>query len=138
LIDPDDENITPDVKKQRVQDEILKGGTKRNHTQTAGINWNLPINKIPIFDWITSNFGYNVSYNWVAAPKSIQAALGNTISNNVNWNINGNADLNKLYNKVKPFGDHEACFLEKNFSRAVYCELVKNVSPIDTIGIDRL
>ena len=100
LIDPDDENITPDVKKQRVKNEILRGGTKRNYTQTAGINWNIPINKIPLFDWISSNFGYNVSYNWVAAPKSIQDALGNTISNNKNWNINGNADLNKLYNKV--------------------------------------
>jgi cell surface protein SprA len=88
------------VKKQRVKDEIMKGGTKRSHAQTAGLNWNVPINKIPLFDWITGNFGYNVSYNWTASPKSIQAALGNTIANNKNWTLNGNADLNKLYNKV--------------------------------------
>ncbi|MCD4731683.1 MAG: cell surface protein SprA, partial [Bacteroidales bacterium] len=100
IIDRDDETITPEVKKQQVKDEILRGGTKRNYAQNAGINWNVPINKIPLFNWITSNFGYNVAYNWTASPKSIQDALGNTISNNKNWNINGNADLNKLYNKV--------------------------------------
>jgi cell surface protein SprA len=102
IFEYDSISITPDDKKQRVRDEIMKGGTKRNHTQTAGLNWNVPINKIPLFDWITGTIGYNVSYNWVASPISIQEALGNTVSNNLNWTINGNADLNKLYNKV-PF-----------------------------------
>lgn len=94
--------ILPEDKKQRVKDEIMKGGTKKSYAQTAGINWNIPINKIPLFDWVTGTFGYNISYNWTASPKDIQAAIGNTIANNKNWNINGNADMNKLYNKV-PF-----------------------------------
>ncbi len=100
VIDDYDDSITPEVKKQRVKDEIMKGGTKRSHAQTAGLNWNIPINKIPLFDWITGNLGYNVSYNWTASPKSIQIYLGNTITNNKSWNLNGNADMNKLYNKV--------------------------------------
>ncbi|MEZ5196077.1 MAG: cell surface protein SprA [Bacteroidales bacterium] len=94
------EDITPDQKSQLVKDELLSGGTKNRFTQTAGVNYNIPINKFPLLDWLTATAGYNVSYNWTAAPRSIQAEIGNTIANNVNWNINGNADLNKLYNKV--------------------------------------
>ena len=98
--DDPDNIITPEDKNQRVKDEIMKGGTKQNYAQTAGLNWNIPINKIPLFNWITGTFGYNVSYNWTASPRAIQLYLGNTIANNKNWNINGNADLKKLYNKV--------------------------------------
>lgn len=94
------EVITPEMKKQQVWDEIYSGGTKKRFTQTAGVNYNIPVNKLPFLDWVTSTAGYNVSYNWTAAPRSVQAELGNVIQNNVNWNINGNADLNKLYNKV--------------------------------------
>jgi len=94
-----DDVITPEEKKQQVKDEILSGGTKSRYVQNVGINYNLPINKLPLLDWVTATFGYNVAYNWVASPRSMQE-LGNTISNNVNWNINGNADLNKLYNKI--------------------------------------
>ncbi len=94
-----DDEITPDQKQQKVKDEIFSGGTKSRYTQMASFNYNLPINKLPLLDWVTATAGYNVSYNWTAPPKAMKA-LGNTISNNVNWNINGNADLNKLYNKL--------------------------------------
>ncbi len=94
------DTITPDAKKQRVNDELRRGGTKNRYTQTAGINYNIPINKLPLLDWLTSTYGYTTAYNWTASPRSVQAELGNTIANNVNWNINGNADMNKLYNKV--------------------------------------
>ena len=94
------EVITPDMKKEQVWDEILSGGTKNKFTQTAGVNYNIPVNKLPGLDWITSTAGYNAAYNWIASPRSTQAELGNTVQNNVNWNINGNADLSKLYNKV--------------------------------------
>jgi cell surface protein SprA len=94
------EDITPDQKKQKVWDEIGRGGTKKRYAQTAGLTYNIPITKLPLLDWVTSTAGYNVSYNWTASPVSLQKEFGNTIQNNVNWNINGNADFSKLYNKV--------------------------------------
>ncbi|MBM3435662.1 MAG: cell surface protein SprA, partial [Bacteroidetes bacterium] len=94
------EIITPDAKKKKIWDEIGRGGTKSRYNQTAGVNYNIPVNKLPLLDWVTSTAGYNVSYNWTASPISIQDQLANTIQNNVNWNINGNADLSKLYAKV--------------------------------------
>ncbi|MCD4665415.1 MAG: cell surface protein SprA, partial [Bacteroidales bacterium] len=92
--------FTSDQKKEQVKNEILHGGTKSRYMQNAALNYNIPINKVPLLDWVTSQAGYQVAYNWTASPRSIQSELGNTIANNKNWNINGNADLNKLYNKV--------------------------------------
>jgi cell surface protein SprA len=88
-------------KKQRVKDEIRSGGTKNGFTQNLGLNYNIPINKLPGLDWVTATAGYQVSYNWNGSPMSIRDELGNSIANNQNYNINGNADLNKLYNKSK-------------------------------------
>ncbi|GAB4317714.1 MAG: cell surface protein SprA [Bacteroidales bacterium] len=98
-IDGRDTLFTPDDKRERVRSELLRGGTKSRYAQSASLNYNLPINKFPLLDWVTANAGYNVGYGWTASPVSIQNELGNTINNNVNWNINGNADLNKIYNK---------------------------------------
>jgi len=92
--------ITPDEKQQRVKDEIYRGGTKSRFTQNLGINYNIPINKIPLLGWITAQAGYQVSYNWNASPVSIQGELGNSIANNQNISLNGNADLNKIYNSI--------------------------------------
>ena len=92
--------ITPEEKQQRVKDEIMRGGTKNRYAQNAAINYNIPINKIPLLDWVTGQAGYAVTYTWDASPRSIQTELGNSIANNQNWNLNGNADLQKLYNKV--------------------------------------
>jgi cell surface protein SprA len=98
----DDETIiiTPEEKQQQVKDEIFRGGSRNRFAQNASLNYNIPINKIPILDWVTGQTGYTVTYTWNATARSIQAELGNTIANNQNWNINGNADLEKLYNKV--------------------------------------
>ncbi|MCB0804727.1 MAG: cell surface protein SprA, partial [Bacteroidales bacterium] len=94
--------FTPDDKKDRVRSEISKGGTKTRYNQSLGLNYNIPINKIPLLDWVTGTAGYQVGYTWTASPVSIQDEIGNTIANNRNITLNGNADLNKLYNKV-PF-----------------------------------
>jgi cell surface protein SprA len=99
-IDGVDTTFYPEDKKERVRSEILRGGTKSRYNQTVALNYNIPINKFPLLDWVTATAGFNVAYSWTASPVSIQNELGNTVANNQNWNINGNADLNKLYNKI--------------------------------------
>lgn len=88
---------------------ILNGGRTTQYTHTTTVNWNLPINKFPIFSWITSNASYTGNYTWNAAPLErqddgsfTQASFGNTVQNSQNWQINANANLTQLYNKV-PF-----------------------------------
>ena len=98
-----DRNVDPE-KWQKVQDTIkneLKNlGSVSRYTQNFNASYTLPINKIPIFNWITASATYQGTYNWTAPAKSIQHRLGNTIDNS--GNIQGNAalDFTKLYNKV--------------------------------------
>lgn len=99
---------------QHMRDSIIqnifeRGGRTTQYNHTTTVNWTLPINKFPIFSWITANASYTGNYTWNAAPLERQddgsfgqASFGNTVQNSQNWQINANANLTQLYNKV-PF-----------------------------------
>ena len=98
-----DRNADPE-KWQKVQDTIkneLKNlGSVSRYTQNFNASYTLPINKIPIFNWVTASANYQGTYNWTAPAKSIQHRLGNTIDNSNNIQGNATLDFAKLYNKV--------------------------------------
>ena len=78
-------------------------GTPLNYSQSFQASYKLPINLLPVFDWITSDASYNATYNWVRGTDLEDGtALGNTIANNRQININGQFNMEKLYNHV-PF-----------------------------------
>ncbi|MDE5743832.1 MAG: cell surface protein SprA, partial [Bacteroidales bacterium] len=89
-------------KKDSIWRSFLTGGKLRNFDQAVNITYKLPINKIPLLDWVNANFGYATTYRWEAGALAIQDRLGNTIANNMNLNATGNVNLVGLYNKV-PF-----------------------------------
>ena len=70
------------------------------YQQSISASYTLPINKIPIFNWINANANYQGTYFWTASAQSIQDRLGNTIENTNNISANANLDFTKLYNKV--------------------------------------
>lgn len=71
--------------------------TRFDHNYT--INYNLPINKIPIINWINVNASYGGNYLWVTAPLATPE-LGNTAENSNKININATANLVSFYNKI--------------------------------------
>ncbi len=103
-------HIDTKEKKQEVWSNIGNGGRNTNYNQQLAVNYTIPINKLPIFDFITATVGYAATYNWTALPwqkdsasgKLVQNSLGNIINNT--QNDRGKVDLNfkKLYDKV-PF-----------------------------------
>ncbi len=109
-IDEPDGKIDTKGEKQQIWNAVGKGGRNTNYNQSLSVNYNIPINKLPIFDFITANVGYNATYNWTAVPwqkdstagELRQNTLGNIITNT--QNDRGKVDLNfkKLYDKV-PF-----------------------------------
>ncbi|MFN8277447.1 MAG: cell surface protein SprA [Chitinophagales bacterium] len=109
-IDEPDGEIDTKEKKDFIWNNFKKGGRNTNFSQNFSVNYQIPINKFPVFDFITANAGYAATYGWVAAPQVRDTAtnyykqnpLGNVINNS--QNIRGKADLNfrKLYDKV-PF-----------------------------------
>mgnify|MGYP002624631121 CR=1 FL=1 len=83
-----------------IKNELRHLGSMSRFQQNLNASYTLPINKIPILNWITANASYQGSYNWTASAQSIQARLGNTIDNSNNLQGNANLDFTKLYNKV--------------------------------------
>jgi cell surface protein SprA len=79
---------------------VFNGGSMNQFDQSIGLNWAIPINKIPLLDWMTANARYQGDYHWTASPQSLQVRMGNTIENSNTVSLNGNLRMEKLYNKV--------------------------------------
>lgn len=101
-VEPEKENPDYRSHKKIIWNEIRNFGTLRRYDQSLTINYDLPINKIPILNWITSNFKYMGTFNWTASPESVQERFGNQIENSMQIQFNGNFNLTKLYGKL-PF-----------------------------------
>ena len=78
-------------------------GRPLDYSQSATMSYKLPINKIPIFDWITADGSYNTQYSWKrGAELENGSSLGHTINTQRSINANGKLALETLYNK-SPF-----------------------------------
>ncbi|MFW5707310.1 MAG: cell surface protein SprA [Bacteroidota bacterium] len=86
-----------------MRDSILNNirafGRTTFYNHRINITYNVPVNKLPLLDWITANAGYTANYDWQAAPLAAQQ-LGNTVENANTKRLNVNANLVNLYNKV--------------------------------------
>ncbi len=100
IFEPDG-RIDTQEKKDSLINNIRAGGVNTNYNHAVNVNYNVPINKIPILDWVTLNTRYSATYDWTRAPFA-NDSLGNTIKNSNSKQINGQANLVTLYNKV-PF-----------------------------------
>jgi len=99
------EKGTPEwnVYKDTIWSSILNFGRMQRYNQTVKINYNVPLRKIPILDWLTLAGSYTGLYSWSAAPKSVQTRFGNVIENSKQIQANSTADLSKFYTKVPYF-----------------------------------
>lgn len=85
--------------KKTIADNIMKGGVNTAYRHTANFNATIPINKIPIFDFITLNYKYTANYQWQRRPFAVDS-IGNTIQNSQNQSWNATFNMNNLYNKI--------------------------------------
>ena len=89
--------------KDSVMHSLRDLGRPLSYRQTADLSWNVPINKIPAFDWVTADFKYNATYNWTRGVEAADgSSLGNVVSNRREVTFNSRLSLEALYNKV-PF-----------------------------------
>ena len=89
--------------KDSVWTSIRNFGTPLDYAQTVNASYQLPLNLIPIFDWINSDANYTSTYNWVRGTALEDGtSLGNTISQNRSLNISGSFNMQKLYDHI-PF-----------------------------------
>jgi cell surface protein SprA len=88
------------MNRDTIWDEVLSFGTKTRYNQSVRVNYTVPINKIPLLNWVTVSAGYQGGYTWLASPLSVQERIGNSIENQNTKQLNGNMDFVKLYNKI--------------------------------------
>ena len=83
-----------------INNELKHFGSMSHFQQNVNASYTLPINKIPILNWVNASANYQGTYNWTASALSVQDRLGNTIENSNNIQGNATLDLSKLYSKV--------------------------------------
>ena len=89
--------------KDSVKQSILNWGAPLDYQQQVSASYQLPLNKLPIFDWVNADASYTAKYTWVRGTELEDGtSLGNTITTNRNLNINSALNLETLYNHI-PF-----------------------------------
>ena len=89
--------------KDSVWTSIKHLGTPLDYNQTFTASYQLPLNLLPVFDWVNADANYNATYSWnKGADDEDGNNYGNTINTNRDLTINGSLNLVKLYNHV-PF-----------------------------------
>lgn len=97
-LNPDGYQIWKDSVKQSIADL----GTPMKYDQTFNVTWNLPLQYIPVLDWVNSSLTYNAQYNWDrGAEVESTYEIGNTIKNNRQIDMQNSLNMLSLYNKNK-------------------------------------
>jgi cell surface protein SprA len=85
--------------KDSISSQLSTGGKTMDYAHNYSLSYAIPLDKIPVFSWMTANVKYGGSYNWVRAPLG-QTDFGNTIQNTRNVNMTAQMNFTTLYNKV--------------------------------------
>jgi len=82
---------------------ILNGGRTTNYRHDFDLNYTVPINKIPFFNWVSFNARYGGTYEWNTSPRLADpnVQLGNTIKNSNTEQLSSSLNMTQLYNKIK-------------------------------------
>ena len=108
VIDEEDSVIQGDIntraEKDFIWEQIKDLGRMKNFRQDINATFRVPLDKIPLTDWLSTDLKYSVGYNWVAGSlnqtDSADNFFGHTISNRRDRGVAGKVDMVKLYNKV--------------------------------------
>ena len=101
------------MKKDSILNNIWEMGRPILYNHNINISYNIPINRLDLFNWLSANARYRATYDWQAGPITADTInLGNRLQNSRNIQFTGNANLTSLYNKVPYFKE-----LDQKFKR---------------------
>lgn len=95
-----------DTVRREIWQNIQRFGDNTAYNHNLGLNYALPINKLPGLDFITANASYQATYAWdlVGNPDD-SVSLGATIRNSSTRTIQGTVNMETLHNKFKYIRD---------------------------------
>ena len=103
-----DENNLP-IDGLGIWDDYWNTGDANQHNQQLVVNYDLPINKLPIFSFIKSTYTYTGDYNWqrssdafstIEAEDGTLYQLGNTIQNASSHKLNTTFNMDTFYKYI--------------------------------------
>ena len=99
----EDPNLSlSDIKRIR-RDSIWEGlrnfGRNKNFRHALNASYTLPINYLPLMDWVQVRAQYRTDYSWSAAALNADS-LGNVIQNTQDFQINADLNFEGLYDKI--------------------------------------
>lgn len=104
--------------KDSVWTSIRHWGAPLDYSQNFQASYRLPLNLLPVFDWVNSDASYNANYSWERGTEDEEGnSYGNTINTQRELTLNGNFNLVKLYNHV-PFLKKVNDKFDRTLSRA--------------------
>jgi cell surface protein SprA len=97
--------IDTQEKKDSLKTNMKGLGTNIAYRQQFNVNYTVPINKIPVLDFMNVTYRYSASYTWNRKPFAADSIteIGNAIQNTNAHNITANLTMMTLYNKIPYF-----------------------------------
>ncbi len=95
-----------DSVRNSIQESFWAGGRPTQFQQRVNLNYKVPINKIPLLDFVTLDARYGGTFSWTTNSQAALNAqndslrLGNTIQNSSTINLTGQLNLVQFYNKI--------------------------------------
>ena len=91
------------VYRSAVLNSVRTWGTPLDYTQSFTASYKVPLNLLPVFDWVNTDASYSSNYSWERGMEDENGnSYGNTINTHRELTLNGSFNLVKLYNHV-PF-----------------------------------
>ncbi|WP_209330231.1 cell surface protein SprA [Lunatimonas salinarum] len=101
IVDEPEGDLDTEAKLDSLRFNLRRLGRTTNYTHQGVVNYSIPLDKLPLTDWIKADLRYEASYGWVTGAIGQRDTLGNTIQNTRDRSINGKLDFISLYNKSK-------------------------------------
>lgn len=87
-------------KRDTIKKNLLGFGENVTFRQQYNVNYTVPINKIPVLDFVNLTYRYGATYTWNRRPFAADKSIGNTIQNTNTQNYTANLNMISLYNKI--------------------------------------
>ncbi|NQU54048.1 MAG: cell surface protein SprA [Bacteroidetes bacterium] len=105
-------------KKDSILNNLYHLGRPTLYNHNFNVSYQIPINRIKAFNFISSTVRYQGTYDWLAGPLTADTIqLGNRVQNSKNMQLTGNMTLTNLYNKVPYFKEVNNKFRRTGRSR---------------------
>ncbi len=95
-----DRDSNNDVINGQIFDKFFTIGRPQHYHQKLDATYKLPLNKIPILDFITGTYNYTADFDWQAVSNDQVTLVGNTIQNANTHTFNTDFNMRKLYRKI--------------------------------------